>query len=83
MPSESFGGVPGERLPDRPPAPSGLGGAWEDVSIVLRDRARYYECILSYVYVFQAQRQEFALPEAGMQGHHVESFQTVAANDLE
>src|SRR4028118_1680726 len=81
MLSESFGGVLGEL--DRPPALSGLGGAYEELSAVLRDRAPYRERLLFYVHVFPAQRQKFALPEAGMQGHHVESFQTVAPDDLQ
>src|SRR5215211_4536981 len=36
-----------------------------------------------YVHVFPTQRQKFALPEAGMQGHYVESFQTVASDGLQ
>jgi len=68
---------------DRPPALCGLGGAYEELSTVLRYRAPYRERLLFYVHVFPTQRQKFALPEAGMQGHHVESFQTAASDGLQ
>ena len=79
--SESFGGVPGEL--DRPPALSGFGGAYEELSTVLRDCPTYCERLLFYVHVFPTQRQKFALPEAGMQGHYLEGFQAVASDDLQ